>query len=78
MCVCGQSWREKLHASFQRGSGLSLVHSKSCMEKGLDGNLPGSCFFCLYLLLLKLWLKERNREIEVQLSGVSFWRNFFQ
>lgn len=77
MCVCGQSWREKLHASFQRGSGLSLVHSKSCMEKRLDGNLLWSCF-CLYLLLLKLWLKERNLEIEVQLLGVSFWRNFFQ
>lgn len=29
----------ELYASFQRGSEVSLGHSKSCMKKGLDGNL---------------------------------------
>lgn len=37
MCVCGQSWREKLHASFQRGSGVSgaqqVLHGERTRRK---------------------------------------------
>lgn len=58
---------ERSYMQVSRGALGCLVHSKSCMEKGLEGNLLQSCF-CLYLLLLMFWLKERKQETEMQLE----------